>query len=147
MMCALKMILSSGILLAASAGAAPVAAQNYPGYGYGLNSQFAVNRCASAAQARLTGGGYYRSSARVLGVTGVQPLGNGMLVRGVADSGRYAAYAYLTRAPVDLSWQCSIDYRGFVTNISFGPAQPSYGYAPNSTQWNYDVSRYGYVRY
>lgn len=125
----------------AFAGAAPARAQSY-------GSQIAVNECASAAQARLSGGSLvYRGSGRVLGVTGVQPMGNSVIVHGVADSGRYPAYAYVTRAPVDLSWQCSVDSRGIITSVSFGPIQPNYAYEYSAPRWNYDVSRYGYVRY
>jgi hypothetical protein len=136
----LMAIASSGMALV-FAGAAPASAQSY-------GSQVAVNQCAAAAQARLSGGSLiYRGSGRVLGVTGVQPAGYGLIVHGVADSGRYPAYAYVTRAPVDLSWQCSVDYRGIITSVSFGPVQPNYAYEYSAPQWNYDVSRYGYVRY
>ena len=82
---AVTKFLVGGVGLAALAGAAPAAAQYYPGYGYGYgnpyggnvvgqvlnqvlgggdgyngygaNSQAAVNQCAAAVQARL-GGGY-----------------------------------------------------------------------------------------
>ena len=75
---ALKFILAGGVAAAALMSAAPAAAQYYPGYpgygypgygnpvgqvinqvfggGYGGNSQYAVNQCVGAVQARLNGG-------------------------------------------------------------------------------------------
>ena len=150
--------------LAALAGAAPAAAQyypNYPSYGYGYGSpyaggvdnQAAVNQCAAAAQGRLGGGyggygynGYGYGGGRVLGISRVEPRPNGLVVRGVATSGRNAAYAYGGQSPVDLTWRCSVDYRGFVTGLRFEPAQRNYGYS-NDTPSDFDVSQYGYVRY
>lgn len=79
---AITKILAGGVAMAALAGAAPAAAQYYPGYGYGggnvvgqvlqsvigggyggyggygVNQQAVVNQCANAVQARLSGGGY-----------------------------------------------------------------------------------------
>lgn len=81
---AITKVLAGGAAMAALAGAAPAAAQYYPGYGYGYpnggtvlgqvlqsvvgggygyggygaNSQAVVNQCANAVQARLSGGGY-----------------------------------------------------------------------------------------
>jgi len=115
---AITMILAGGVGMAALAAAAPAAAQYYPGYGYGYpyggnpvgqvlnqvlgggnygygaNSQVAVNQCANAVQARLGGNygyGYgYGAAGRVLGISRVEPRSNGGLtVRGVATSGRY----------------------------------------------------------
>jgi len=101
--------LAGGVAIAALAGAAPAAAQYYPGYGYpgygygggdvvgqvlnqvlgngygnyGANSQVAVNQCAAAVQQRL-GGGYGYSQygyggGRVLGISRVEPRSNGGL--------------------------------------------------------------------
>src|SRR3990170_1715535 len=82
---AVSKILAGGVGLAALAGAAPAAAQYYPGYGYpnqggnvigqvinqvlggnqygyGMNSQAAVQRCAAAVEQRINqryrSGGY-----------------------------------------------------------------------------------------
>jgi hypothetical protein len=181
--------LGAGVAIATLAGAAPAAAQYYPGYGYGnpvdqvlnsvlgggyryngygntgVNSQAAVNQCANAVQARLGGGyGYngqgYAGGGRVLGISRVEPRSSGGLtVRGVASSGRYVAYG--AQAPVDLTWRCRTDYRGFVTDVRVQPAQSTYGqnygYAPqgyaNAPQGYpnapqpYDYSQYGYRRY
>ncbi len=135
---AVTKILAGGIGLAALAGAAPAAAQYYPGYGYGnngnvlgqvlnqvlggnqygygMNSQAAVQRCAAAVQQRIDrdynragyggyggyGGGYggyggayggygNQSMARVLGVTSVERRSSNRLrVRGVATARAYA---------------------------------------------------------
>jgi hypothetical protein len=191
---------AGGIAVAALAIAAPAAAQYYPGYGYpgygygnpydgnvvgqvlnqvlgggygnyGINSQAAVNQCASAVQARLSGGyggyggyggGYgaygsnygYSGGARVLGISRVEPRGNGGLtVRGVATTGRYGV-SYGGEPRVDLTWRCRIDYRGFVSDIDIDRAQSNYGYGYNNgytgsyTPYNnYDYSQYGYRRY
>jgi hypothetical protein len=144
----------------------------YNGYGnggYAVNSQAAVNQCANAVQARLGGGygGYgYRAygggAGRVLGISRVEPRSNGGLtVRGVASSGAYAGYAYGAQAPVDLTWRCKTDYRGFVTDVSVNRAQSNYGYNSGAVPYgnygaapygaspygNYDYSQYGYSRY
>ena len=127
------------------------------GYGnYGANSQAAVNRCAAAVQQRLSGGygyngygynGYgYNNGARVLGISRVEPRSNGeLLVRGVANSGRYA-YGYNGQGQVDLTWKCKVDYRGFIRDIDINRAQTNYGYG-NYTPYDNDYSQYGYRRY
>ena len=180
---AITKVLAGGVAIAAVASAAPAAAQYYPGYGYGYggnpvgaiinqvlgggygyngygaNSQAVVNQCASAVQARLSGGAYgygnygYGANAyaygggRVLGISRVEPRSSGGLtVRGVASSGRYGAYAYGTQAPVDLTWKCKTDYRGFITDIDLNRVERNYGYG-NYTPYNYDYSQYGYRRY
>jgi len=133
------------------------------GYGnanYGVNSQAAVNQCANAVQSRLSGGyggyGYngnaYNGGARVLGISRVEPRNNGGLtVRGVASSGRYAGYGYgAQQAPVDLTWKCKVDYRGFVSDVHIDGAQRNYGYGnytPYNTPYANDYSQYGYRRY
>jgi hypothetical protein len=130
----------------------------YGNYGYGnngINSQAVVNQCANAVQARLSGAGYggyggygyspYAYGGRVLGISRVEPRSSGGLtVRGVASSGRYAAYG----SQVDLVWKCRTDYRGMIVGLDVNPAQPNYGY--NYTpynNYNYDYSQYGYRRY
>ena len=133
---AVTKILAGGVGLAALAGAAPAAAQYYPGYGYpntggvvgqvvnqvlgggqygyGMNHQAAVQRCAAAVEQRITqnynrsgyggyggyGGGYgaygYNPmSARVLGVTRIEQRSSGRLrIRGIATANAQAtAYA------------------------------------------------------
>ena len=185
-MTAFTKFLAGGVAIAALASAAPAAAQYYPGYGYGnpyggnvvgqvlnqvlgggygyngygygVNSQAAVNQCASAVQARLNGGGYggygyngygYGAGARVLGISRVEPRSNGGLtVRGVATTGGYAGYGYNAQGRVDLTWKCKVDYRGFISDIDVDRAQGSYGYNSGYTPWgNYDYSQYGYRRY
>ena len=174
---AIRKFLTGGIAIAALTGAAPAAAQFFPGYGsqygYGMpgvggygyspyggavNSQAAVSQCTSAVQARLGGyGGYGYNSygyggARVLGISHVeQSFGGGLSVRGVATSGRYAGYGYANRSP-DLVWNCRTDFRGFVVDIDVHAAQPNYGYG--NTPYNgyapyngNDYSQYGYYRY
>ena len=136
---AVMKILASGVGFAALASAAPAAAQYYPGYGYpnsggnvigqvlnqvlggnqygyGMNSQAAVQRCAAAVEQRINqryrtaynpyGGGYggyggYGANSyaggggRVLGVTSVERRSNnGLRVRGVATANAYAAGGY-----------------------------------------------------
>jgi hypothetical protein len=181
---AITKFLAGGVAIAALASAAPAAAQYYPGYSYGyggnvvsqvlsqvlgggygyngygnygVNSQAAVNQCASAVQARLGGNygyGYnnyvYGGGARVLGISRVEPRNNGGLtVRGVATSGRYAG-AYGAQAPVDLTWKCKVDYRGFIADIDVDRVQSNYGYNYNYAPYAnnpYDYSQYGYRRY
>ena len=107
-------------------------------------SQAAVNQCAAAVQQRLSGGygynngygynGYAYGGGRVLGISRVEPRSNGGLtVRGVATSGRYAVrlMAIAAQAPVDLTWRCKVDYRGFVADIDINRAQSNYGYGNN----------------
>ena len=121
--------------------------------GYGINSQAVVNVCANAIQQRLNGGygnygynGYngYNGygGARVLGITRVEQRGSaggGLRVRGVATSGRYG----YNQSP-DLTWKCSVDYRGAIVGLDVN--RGSYGYG-NYTPYNYDYSQYGYRRY
>ena len=157
-------VLMGAAAAAALASAAPAAAQYAPGYGYGNpyagngyggNSQLAVNQCSGAVQARLSGGyaynGYANRAARVLGVSRVEPRANGVLVRGVASSGRYGSYAYGSQPRVDLTWQCRVDFRGFVSDVNIQPAQPNYNYGYNAAPYyGYDndpVAQYGYHRY
>ena len=124
----------------------------YNGYnGYGMNSQTVVNVCANAIQQRLNGGyNPYGNAAygggRVLGITSVEQRGSsggGLRVRGVASSGRYG---YDQRP--DLTWKCSVDYRGAIVGLDVN--RGSYGngsYGSYSPYGNYDYSQYGYRRY
>jgi hypothetical protein len=173
---AVTMIFASGVAAAALVSAAPAAAQYYPGYGYGYggggnvvgqvlnqvlgggyngyNQQALVNQCAAAVQQRLGGGYGYNgynngySGARVLGISRVEPRNGGLTVRGVATSGRYGGYGYNGQAPIDLTWRCKADYRGYIADIDINPAQRNYGYGNNYTPYNqYDYSQYGYRRY
>lgn len=176
-MTAIAKILAGGAAIVALAGAAPAAAQYYPGYGYGnpyggnavgqvlnsilgggyssgANSQVVVNQCASAVQARLAGyGGYGYGGGRVLGISQVSPRNDGgIAVRGVASSGRYGAYGYGAQTP-DLTFRCRTDFRGFIREVTIDRAQPAYGYGQpgygygSYTPYNYDYSQYGYRRY
>ena len=124
------------------------------GYNYGYNSQQAVNQCAAAVQARLGGNygnyggygynGYGYGGGRVLGISRVEQRNSGGLrVRGVATSGRYGGYG--NQAPVDITWTCRTDYRGFVTDVDLDTVRG--GYSSNYTPYNYDYSQYGYRRY
>ena len=119
--------------LAALASAAPSAAQYYPygnayGYGYGIDSQAAVNRCTAAVQNRLSYqtayNNYYGAynTGRVLNVTRVVPTSNSIRVRGLATSGRVANGLNLfgllgSNYRADLSYACTVDYRGRVRDI------------------------------
>ncbi len=137
------------------------------GYGQNqYNQQTIVNQCAAAVQQRLSGGyngyngynGYANNRAygyaggRVLGISRVEPRSNGLTVRGVATSGQYAGYnGYAAQAPVDLTWRCKTDYRGFIADIDINRAQRNNaynnGYTGGYTPYGNDYSQYGYRRY
>ena len=137
----------------ATVAAAPAAAQYYPygysgysgynGYSaYGANSNVAAQQCSAAVQNRL----YNRTSigsilgslvglptnvsGRVVSITSSTPTRNGMRIRGLASSGRYAynnygpygagaygALGYGYNASADLSFRCDVDYRGYVRDV------------------------------
>ncbi len=108
-------------------------------YAYGrVNTNVAAQQCAAAVQNRL----YNRSSiggilgavlgantaqGRVLSVTRITPRNNGSVrVSGLASSGRYAGYgpygvgaygALGYNSMADLSFRCTVDYRGYVRNV------------------------------
>ena len=139
----LTKILAGGAGLAALATAVPAAAQYYSQpYGYGYNSgvtNMAAQRCAAAVQSRLhtrtSSGGLLgaifgintATSGRVLNVTQVTPRRNTVMVRGLATSGRYAGYnspygygAYGAAGYAyqpDLSFRCTVDYRGYIRDV------------------------------
>ena len=148
---AITKLLAGGAAFAALVSAAPAAAQFYPGYGYGrapmggygygygANSQMLVNQCAAAVQQRLSRGyGYGIGGGRVLGISRIEPRGDGGLrIRGVASSG--------FGGRPDLTFSCKTDYRGFIRDVDVDPAYRNYGY---SSPYNpYDYSQYGYRRY
>lgn len=136
----------------------------YNGYG-GVNSQAAIGQCTNAVQARLgvnTGYGYNGygnrygngngngyGGGRVLGISRVEQRSNGGLtVRGVATTGRSAGYGYTPNSPVDLTFKCKTDFRGYVIDIDIQRAQSNYGYNNGYTPYdNNDYSQYGYRRY
>lgn len=121
---------------------------SYNGYGYSayaapaMDPNVAAQQCTAAVQNRL----YNRTSlgsilgsligmptssyGRVLSVTQETPTRNGMRIRGLASSGRYAynnygpygvgaygALGYGADASADLSWKCDVDYQGYVRNV------------------------------
>lgn len=119
---------------------APRYAQSY-GSAYGYNNanvtNMAAQQCAAAVQSRLnnSGGmngilgavlGTRASGGRVLQVTQVYPSRRSVTVRGLATSGRayaYSPYGYGAYGATgynyqpDLSFRCSVDYRGYIRGI------------------------------
>lgn len=127
----------------------------YGNRGYGQTNSYAVGQCMGAVQQRLGatyGQTQYGGGARVLGVSDVQPRNNGgMLVSGVANSGRSGGYGYNGgQPPVDITFTCKTDRSGQVSSIEIGQAtanvDPRIGTAPASPYAN-DYSEYGYRRY
>jgi hypothetical protein len=148
-MTSLTKLLAGGAGLAALATAVPASAQNYPyantyGYGYnygygaygGMNTQAAASQCTAAVQNRLysrTGlsgiigslFGMSGTSARVLGVTSINPNRYSIRVKGLATSGRYAYNPYGSGYygalgagyQPDLQFRCDVDYNGYVRNV------------------------------
>jgi hypothetical protein len=137
-------ILAGSAGLAALATAAPAAAQYYGApygnaYGYNTNvTNMAAQRCAAAVQSRLhtrtNAGGLLgailgvntATSGRVLNVTQITPRRNNVIVRGLASSGRnmgygpygsgaYGAVGYAYQP--DLTFRCSVDYRGYIRDV------------------------------
>jgi|SwirhisoilCB2_FD_contig_51_10368442_length_491_multi_7_in_0_out_0_1 hypothetical protein len=108
-------------------------------YGYGYNSgasNMAVQQCQAAVQSRLNVRGTSGIlgaifgvntgfNGRVLSVSRVTPTRNSVTVRGLATSGRmayspygYGAYgAYGANYQPDLSYKCTVDYRGYVRDV------------------------------
>lgn len=137
-------ILAGSAGLAALATAVPAAAQyyaqpyGYSQYGYGNNvSQMAAQRCAAAVQSRLSQPrglngilgavlGARTSGGRVLSVTQINPRRSTVSVRGLASSGAnygYGQYGYGAYGASgygyqpDLSFRCSVDYRGYIRDV------------------------------
>ena len=112
---------------------------------YSLTDRQAVRQCARAAseQARSQYGGGYGNrygynqgfappNLRVTSITDVERRSNGLRVRGTLGTG-YAGqygggygdqygngYGYPGQAQGDVSFRCSIDYRGVVTDVRVG---------------------------
>jgi len=142
----MKKMIAGGVGIAAMAAAAPATAQ-YPyqarpygyGNGYANTTLLATQQCTAAVQQRL----YNRSGisgilgavlgantqGRVVSITSVNPRSNTIRVRGLASSGRMAynnygpygvgaygaaGYAYQP----DLSFNCTVDYRGYVRDVN-----------------------------
>jgi hypothetical protein len=109
----------------------------YGQYGYSnASTNMAVQQCSAAGQSRLNVRGSSGIlgaifglntgfNGRVLNVTQVTPRRNSVTVRGLATSGRmaynpygYGAYgAYGSSYQPDLSYRCTVDYRGYVRDV------------------------------
>lgn len=101
-----------------------------------VNTNAAAQQCSAAVQNRLASrqniGSVIASllgantSPRVVSITQVTPRRNSVTVRGLASTGRMAyspygvgAYGALGGAYApDLSFKCSVDYRGYVRDVS-----------------------------
>ena len=113
---------------------------------YNVNDRSAVSRCASAAvaqaQARYRPNGYNQgynqgygyqgqgyaygqgyNNIRVTAITNVERRSNGLRVRGLLDSGMYRGqqgygdYGNQGYATGDLTFRCTVDYRGYVSDV------------------------------
>lgn len=140
----MRKILAGGAGIAALATAAPAAAQYYPYASPYAYSPYAANvtavaaqQCTAAVQNRL----YNRTgisgilgavlganvpTGRVVSITQVTPRRSTVRVRGLASSGRMASYgpygvgAYGSLGYAyqpDLSFSCTVDYRGYVRDV------------------------------
>jgi hypothetical protein len=138
---------TAGLAALATAAPAAAQYYGYQSYGYaqprayGYNyrtsaTNMAVQQCSAAVQSRLNvrgSGGILGAifglntgfNGRVLSVTRVNPNRNSVTVRGLATSGRmaynpygYGAYgAYGSSYQPDLSYKCTVDYRGYVRDV------------------------------
>ena len=118
--------------------ASPYGAPYGNAYGYNANvTNMAAQQCAAAVQSRLNRSvgmtgilgavlGARQPSGRVLQVTQVSPNRRSMTVRGLATSGRayaYSPYGYGAYVALgysyqpDLSFRCSVDYRGYIRDV------------------------------
>ena len=118
--------------------ASPYGAPYGNAYGYNANmTNMAAQQCAAAVQSRLNRSvgmtgilgavlGARQSGGRVLQVTQVNPNRRSMTVRGLATSGRayaYSPYGYGAYGATgynyrpDLSFRCSVDYRGYIRDV------------------------------
>jgi len=118
--------------------ASPYGAPYGNAYGYNANvTNMAAQQCAAAVQSRLntrvgmTGIlgavlGARTSGGRVLQVTQISPSRRSVTVRGLATSGRayaYSPYGYGAYGATgynyrpDLSFRCSVDYRGYIRDV------------------------------
>ena len=106
---------------------------------YNVNDRSAVSRCANAAisqaQNQYRGYGTYGvlnpfgqgavgSPMRVTAITEVDRRSDGLRVRGLLDSGMsgYNPNPYnQSIAWGDLTFRCTVDYRGYVTNVRVRP--------------------------
>ena len=112
-------------------------AYGYNAYGAGATNM-AAQQCSAAVQARLNNrvsmggilgavlGARVAPTGRVLSVTRVTPRQSTVTVRGLASSGMnrgYGAYGYGAYGAAgygyqpDLSFRCSVDYRGYVRDV------------------------------
>lgn len=108
-----KLLLATAAM-AAMTLATPASAQWYPrGYGYTINPNAAVDRCANSVERRLG----YRRGARVLDITQVRPRGSHLRVRGIASEGTRYHYGRAYRSNVRFT--CDIDSRGYIGNLTF----------------------------
>ena len=118
--------------------ASPYGAPYGNAYGYNANvTNMAAQQCAAAVQSRLntrvgmTGIlgavlGARTSGGRVLQMTQISPSRRSVTVRGLATSGRayaYSPYGYGAYGATgynyqpDLSFRCSVDYRGYIRDV------------------------------
>ena len=127
----------------------------YQGYGYNgynSNTQLAVQQCAAAVEQRLSGGngaygyggyayggngghdayGNHVGGGRVLGITHADRHSRGRVkVKGVASSGMnagYGGYGYGQQQVPDLRFECTVDYRGYISHLDIDRNNRAYGY-------------------
>lgn len=110
--------------------------QNY----YGVDANFAVDRCARSVEARLNGGGYqrygygyggrYGQGGRVTGIINIEGRNNGAVrVHGLASS--YSGYGY---GQPNMSFTCRVNRNGQVEDLSF---DTSYRYGGGRDRYGY----------
>ena len=62
----------------------------------------------------------YGLNIRVAAITDVERRSSGLRVEGLLDTGRYGYDPRYTRSG-DLTFRCTVDYRGVVTNVRVRP--------------------------